>query len=567
MPDPFAIVYGQVWFVDTDAGLVFTDKGVFPLVVGRPQRVTSDDIEVVVFDSTIDHRVTSDDIEVVVFDSTIDHRVTSGDIEVVVTVPFAGTVDIDTLAETDSLIPIPEATPQTIAVGTLAETNSLLAIPPTKLASVGTLAEANALISVAGIKTADVGTLAEIDNLIAIAPSVRLGIGTLAQIDNLIAVTQPVAPQILVPVADIDAGSWTVEPLWSKVNDDSTVFPTGDGTTISSAAVGNNTNTTDADLEGPTSGITDPAVSTGHIIRVRWNSSSARDIIGHAELWQGVPDVGSLIAEATVTLTDATEVETTYSLNTTETDNITNYNDLHFTLWGRGTGGGPDRALVVDLLELEIPGVAAGNTVAVGTLTETDSLLTISGLKTADVGTLAEVDALVAIAFGRGYTVGTLAEVEALVAVQARKIANIGTLAETDSLLPVGVSIFKTIGTLAEIDSLLPIAVQQAATPIGTMAEVNALLAIGGIKTIDVGTLAEINTLLSIAGLTAIDVGTLAEIDSLLEIAFGLVIISFVTLSGTGDITAITSSGTANILKEIGQTGRIRRPGIRTIKT
>lgn len=33
MPDPFSTVYGQEWFVDTDANLVITDQGVFPLEV------------------------------------------------------------------------------------------------------------------------------------------------------------------------------------------------------------------------------------------------------------------------------------------------------------------------------------------------------------------------------------------------------------------------------------------------------------------------------------------------------------------------------------------------------
>ncbi len=31
MPDPFSTVYGQEWFIDTDANLVITDQGVFPL--------------------------------------------------------------------------------------------------------------------------------------------------------------------------------------------------------------------------------------------------------------------------------------------------------------------------------------------------------------------------------------------------------------------------------------------------------------------------------------------------------------------------------------------------------
>ncbi len=33
MPDPFATVFGQEWFVDTDANLVITDQGVFPLEI------------------------------------------------------------------------------------------------------------------------------------------------------------------------------------------------------------------------------------------------------------------------------------------------------------------------------------------------------------------------------------------------------------------------------------------------------------------------------------------------------------------------------------------------------
>ncbi len=36
MPDPFATVFGQEWFVDTDANLVITDQGVFPLEAVAP---------------------------------------------------------------------------------------------------------------------------------------------------------------------------------------------------------------------------------------------------------------------------------------------------------------------------------------------------------------------------------------------------------------------------------------------------------------------------------------------------------------------------------------------------
>lgn len=203
--------------------------------------------------------------------------------------------------------------------------------------------------------------------------------------------------QILVPVADIAAGSWTTTPLWSDVDDDSESSPTGDGTVITSDGVGNNIDTSDADLELPVSGITDPAVSTGHIIRTRWfqDSTSSRTLQAHCELWQGVPDTGTLIA-ALVSATDVgtTEVTGTYTLTATEADNITDYNDLHLRLWGRGTSGGPSRALVVDLCELEVPNPT--QTIAVGVITETDALIPVAVVQgPLSVGTLAEIDSLV----------------------------------------------------------------------------------------------------------------------------------------------------------------------------
>ena len=149
--------------------------------------------------------------------------------------------------------------------------------------------------------------------------------------------------QFVRPIADVDAGSWASTPFWSKIDED--ISGGGDDSVVTSDAVSNNVNTSDLDLEGTNTGITDPAVSTGHILRVLWNSSDTDDMTGHFELWQGVPDTGSLIAEATVELTTATEVETTHTLTSGEADAITDYNDLHFALWGRGTGGGPARSL------------------------------------------------------------------------------------------------------------------------------------------------------------------------------------------------------------------------------
>ncbi len=162
------------------------------------------------------------------------------------------------------------------------------------------------------------------------------------------------------PVSDIADGSWASTPFWSKIDED--IGGGGDDSTVSSEAVANATNTSSLDLEGTNTGLTDPVSEIGHILRVLWASSSARDITAHFELWQGVPGTGTLIADNSIALTDATEVTTAYTLTTTETNNITDYNDLHFRLWGRGLGGGPDRSLVVDAIELEFPDAFSGIT-------------------------------------------------------------------------------------------------------------------------------------------------------------------------------------------------------------
>ncbi len=120
--------------------------------------------------------------------------------------------------------------------------------------------------------------------------------------------------QFVRPIADVDAGSWDD----SAVGDNDGVhwdeLVADDNSKTESDAVGNNTNTSDLDVEGTNAGISDPASSSDHIIRGVWNSSATDDMTGHAELWQGVPDVGSLIAEATVELVDTTEVTTTHPL-------------------------------------------------------------------------------------------------------------------------------------------------------------------------------------------------------------------------------------------------------------
>ncbi len=196
------------------------------------------------------------------------------------------------------------------------------------------------------------------------------------------------------PISDVAAGSWDDSAVGDNDGAHWDELVTDDGSLTESDAVGNNTNTTNLDVELTNSGLDDPVGNVTHVIRTRWlHDQSGRSMQGNCELWQGVPGTGTLIATLQVDPdVGTTEATGAYTLTGTEADNITDYNDLHFRLWGRGTGGGPNRQLNVDLAEFEFPDAPAGQTIAVGVLAETNPLVTVDPVKVAPVGTLAEID-------------------------------------------------------------------------------------------------------------------------------------------------------------------------------
>lgn len=149
--------------------------------------------------------------------------------------------------------------------------------------------------------------------------------------------------QLLVPTSDQATGLWTNAPLWSKADAD-------DDTDAVSDAVGNNSDTSNADLK-LASGTT-PEAGT-QTLRARWHHDlTGRSMQATCELYQGDPAAGgSLIA----TLQSANDVGTTETEDSTTVSGITDYSDLYVRLRGRGTGGGPSRSLHVDLVELSIP--------------------------------------------------------------------------------------------------------------------------------------------------------------------------------------------------------------------
>ncbi len=174
------------------------------------------------------------------------------------------------------------------------------------------------------------------------------------------------------------------------------------------------------------------------------------------------------------------------------------------------------------LAETDVPVVTPPIKIAtIGVLTEVEALITAVPEKFAPIGVLSETDTLIAANPVKPIiaAVGVLAETEALVAVAALKVANIGVLVETDTLIPaVPVKpIITAIGVLSEIESLIAVAAEKL-VQIGVLSEADALIALAPLKVVNVGVLSEADALVAVQALKVAAIGVLAELETLIPI-------------------------------------------------
>lgn len=171
------------------------------------------------------------------------------------------------------------------------------------------------------------------------------------------------APQFARPDADHDTDSWTTSPLWSKVDEGSP----GDDTRIQSP--GDPSDDTTDDVIFTLSDVSDPGVSTDHVIRVEWHEEQTAGVpatvTGRVRLYLGDPNAGgTLIATLQATVDGATDVTDTYTLTAGEADSITDYSDLYLRVTGEGAIAGPESiTLFVDMVEFEVPSAGASDTI------------------------------------------------------------------------------------------------------------------------------------------------------------------------------------------------------------
>lgn len=151
------------------------------------------------------------------------------------------------------------------------------------------------------------------------------------------------------PDSDITVASWTVTPLWDKIDE---------ATASDADFIAGDNNTNDACEVGLTN-VTDPTSSTGHVVRYRYSKSAAggnaRDIT--VSLYQGTTLIAELLHSG------ITEVWTagTFTLSGAQADAITDYTDLRIRFTASGTTGGPGgnrRSVRASWAELEVPDAA-----------------------------------------------------------------------------------------------------------------------------------------------------------------------------------------------------------------
>ena len=101
------------------------------------------------------------------------------------------------------------------------------------------------------------------------------------------------------------------------------------------------------------SNVTDPAVSTGHIVRYAFGKDAgARDIGIVVDLLQGASTVIATKTESAVAVGFAAG---TFTLTGGEADNITDYTDLRIRFTADTTGAGAPAQAQISWFELEVP--------------------------------------------------------------------------------------------------------------------------------------------------------------------------------------------------------------------
>lgn len=239
--------------------------------------------------------------------------------------------------------------------GALASSASVLRNDALAISGVGTIASASTALLAGALAATGTGTIDQ-------ATSVRQSGALTITGEGTIALAGQIAPsrQVARPDSNVTQTSFT------------NGFADIDEATASDADFAYGANNTAAVLEVGLTNVTDPAVSTGHIVRYRVAKTNAGTLDGGGNavtmtvaLYQGA----TLIAADTVRTLDGTWTTYEWTLSGAQADAITDYTDLRLRFTTSASGGSPAnrRGGAVSWAELEVPGVVPSELIVAGT--------------------------------------------------------------------------------------------------------------------------------------------------------------------------------------------------------
>jgi hypothetical protein len=188
------------------------------------------------------------------------------------------------------------------------------------------------------------------------------------------------------PDSDVSAGSWTATPLWSKIDevsaDDADFVTSSTGTSTCEAGLSN---------------VADPAVSTGHVVRYRYQrgaGGSGTDVDLRVRLLQGTTQIGSW-SHNNIGAGFTTAAQT---LTGPQADAITDYSDLRLEFQRTGTSS---RVADVSWAELDVPSATVTAAIVIDGLGRSDGAALAKAFGTLALNGVGRADAsALAVAFG-----------------------------------------------------------------------------------------------------------------------------------------------------------------------
>lgn len=309
-----------------------------------------------------------------------------------------------------------------LAVGRATESDQANPISPQRVYAVGQAVESDSSQVVSGVKVVSVGRAIEMDGGTTVTVIKVLAIGRAQESDSAGVITPIRCTQ---PDSTITVGTWTTQAMGLDLHTAIDETPASDADFIRGpidllAA----THTCEVGLGN----VTDPAVSTGHVVSYRYEKSAANEQVVDliVRLVQGT----TVIATWTHLAIANGWTAASQTLTGLEADAINDYTDLRLRFSQVTAVGLIARRARVSWAQFCVP-IESGVVVQVGRATEADAAQTVARSKTLVIGPALEADQALAMVAAQVILI-----LKALEADTARSITHqpiIGRAIETDS--------------------------------------------------------------------------------------------------------------------------------------